>query len=338
MTCYFDLENFVAFSKQTIDKDYRKNAIQALSLLKDNFNIKINSKSYDECDEYVQILLTEFTDGVEGEVDLEFGCTANVLRQSNSFKGSILFLQDKETVSTIKERNEILCGGISEETDILSMLFLHKNKCHSEEFLGKNITAKNYLNLKNLPFTKLVIVDRYLLKNKDGISNIDFFEANILKLLKDLLASKKTRVDIIFVYQLKKTYDPVTKTHLTDGPEISKLTETIKKLVDKRSPKPNVIFIAVPTGKQIKDEHDRHIFSDYLRIKSGGSFIYFNNEGEMISSSTTVDFYSLSDRQYAENSINILKKIEEYSNYTLKNYGSDCYMPSTYNSDEMFKF
>ena len=51
--------------------------------------------------------------------------------------------------------------------------------------------------------------------------------------------------------------------------------------------------LSVVMAPQAIKEHDRGIFTNYLRIKSGDSFIYFDKNGKYKTKGTDIDFHSL---------------------------------------------
>lgn len=337
MNCYFDVSNFKEFSKQNVQEEIKEISMACLRMLKKNCNVIINEVSYEDLDEDMQILIEEFLTGVEGDLYFNKDVRENVSQTTKDFYGSILLLDDDLLIKTLKNKNQILVGGINEETETLSKLFIVDQEFHSEKQIGKEITSTNFLSLKSLPLTKIFIVDRYLFKGPEIGGNLGLFEFNIEKLLRSIFDGRKSKVDIVFVYQVHNKTVGIDHREYDNGPDKSKIVERIKKLVHKHCPKPNVIMIAVPKGK-IEDEHDRHIITDYVRIKSGDSFAYFTSTGSVSSKSLFVDFYSHGKKSYRENSRVLMSKINAYTNECITNYPTESYIPTDYPQNNLITF
>lgn len=336
MTCYFDIANFREFSKQNVQKETTEESMACLRMLKKNFNIILNDVAYDDLDEEIKILIEEFQSGVEGEFGFRKGIIESISKCQKEFFGSILLLDQATLVSTLKNKNQILVGCLTEETETLSKLLIADQEFHSEEQIGKHITFDNFLNLKKLPVSKIFIIDRYLFKGPEIGGNLGLFEFNIQKLLQTVFEDRQSKIDIIFVYQVHNKTVAADHRDYDNGPEKSTIVERIKKMVHKHCPKPNVCMIAVPKGK-IEDEHDRHIITDYLRIKSGDSFAYFKSTGEIGSKSLFVDFYSHGKKAYKDNTQVLLSKINTYTNECIAKYPGEIYIPSDYDKTNLIK-
>ena len=337
MDCYFDVLNYIEFSKQTIAKESKEEASECLRMIKKNFNIIINHANYDSLDEEVQILLEEFQSGFEGKLEFKHDIKANISDSEKEFFGSIILLDDEAIIRPLKNKQQILVGSLNEETETLSKLFIDQFEMHKEERIGEDIIFDDNINLRNLPVNKIFIIDRYIFKGPEIGGNISLFEHNTEKILTKIFSSRRSKIDLIFVYQINNKTVARDHKDFDNGPDKEKILNRIKSLVHKHCPKPNICLIAVPKGR-IDDEHDRHIITDYLRIKSGDSFTYFKSDGEICSKSLFVDFYSHGKKSYYENTKVLMNKINDYTNESIEKYFTDSYIPKEYTQKDLIVF
>ena len=306
MTVYFDKQNFINYFKIARDTEI---GIDTLRMVKKQLSVHLNFK-LDDLDEYEIILLEELKEGVDFEFKLTYN-TDKVKRplDKTSFpENDGVFLLDDESVSKIKLLHTILIGAVNEEIETLKRLIIENDySFHTEKVIGEHVTPDHHLNLFNLPFSTIIVVDRYMFHGPEIGGNISLFEYNLDKILKKAFQFKQGPSKLIFVFQVRIDL-PAGHTKYEPGPDLDKLYNKIKNVRTKYCTAPEIYFIGVPYGR-IDDEHDRFIFSNYLRIKSGDSFIYFNSIREKITNSSTVDYYSLANRSYFAATNKLLKKI-----------------------------
>jgi hypothetical protein len=317
MIVFFDKENFLNYLKNSHSSAM---GADTLRMLKKQLSIHLNF-SLDELDEYEMTLIEEFQEGVEINHKLTYGID-KVIRplKKNSFPfNNGIYLLNDEGVNNIKLLQNIIIGGINEEIDTLKKLIIEEDySFHFERLIGQHILPNNHLDILGLPFSTLIFVDRYMFKGSEIGGNISLYEYNIKKILENIFINKKGNSKLIFVYQIKVNVS-ITNPSYDKGPDLKKLTDKIKKITPKHCPTPEIYLIGVPDG-YIDDEHDRFIFSDYLRIKSGGSFVYFSSTGDIITDSTSVDFYSLASNKYRLGNNILLNKIRDIVNNTIIKY------------------
>jgi hypothetical protein len=332
MDCYFDISNYIEFSKQTVAKDSKETtetANECLRMIKKNFNIIINHENYESLEEEIQILLEEFQSGFDGNLEFDNKIKEKITDEHEKFFGSIILLDDDDLIQSLKDKQQILVGSLSEETKTLSRLFIDQYDLHKEKSIGRDITFDSNINLRSLPINKIFIIDRYLFKGPEIGGNISLFEHNMEKVLRKIFENRRSIIDLIFVYQINKSVAREHKDY-DEGPDKEKLVSKIKKIV-------HISLIAVPKGK-IADEHDRHIITDYLRIKSGDSFTYFKSNGEICSKSLFVDFYSHGKNDYNINTKTLMEKINDYTNEVIAKYPGENYIPKDYKQKDLIVF
>jgi len=316
MIVYFDRENYLNYLKES-----RKTWIgqDTLRMIKNQLVVHLNF-NLDELDEYEFILHEEFEEGVS----VDFRLTNNedkiarpLKKESFPTKNGVYLLKDN--VENIKKFHDVLIGTINEEIEVLKKLIISNDySFHLEKRIGVEILPNNHLDILNFPFSTLVVIDRYLFKGPNPGGNIGLYEYNLDKILKKIYQVKQSKSRIIFVFQINIRVARTDRNY-DEGPDIDSLINNIKKVVQKHCPAPDLFFIAVPQG-YIDDEHDRWILSNYLRIKSGDSLVYFNSRDEINSDSKTVDFYSLARRDYRKVNQDIVNKINDICDATLKDY------------------
>jgi len=325
MTVYFDKENFISYLKTVGDSSV---GVDTLRMVKNHLEVHLNF-SLSELDEDEGILLGEFTSGVAKDFKLTHS-NNNIVRplKKDSFPqfNGIYLLNVQAEVQKIKDLCVVLIGYVNEEVYTLKKLLLKEDYVfHKERVIGGDITPDDHLSIEDLPFRTLVIVDRYMFKGPEEGGNIGLFDFNIDKILKNAFQGKRGPSKLIFIYQIRLNVAK-TDSKYDAGPDFPKLIAKIKKAAHKYCPAPEIYLLGTPFG-QIDDEHDRFIITNYLRIKSGDSLIYFNSKDEILSKSKTVDFYSLGSRDYRYTTKIIVEKLKIIIDDTLKSYPQYCKVP-----------
>lgn len=336
MVVYFDKENYISYLKNTGKSDIAKDTLR---MIKNQLDVHLNFK-LEDLDEYEFILHEEFEEGVA----IEFKITKDIDKitrpldkDSFPFKDGIYLLNDDVNINKIKSLHTVLIGSLNEEIETLEKLIINRDySFHSEKIIGTDITPQKHLNILDLPFSTLVVVDRYIFKGPEVGGNLGLYEYNLDKMLKDMFSNKRGISKLIFVYQIN-VKEPRTSPRYDEGPDIEKLSAKIKKVVNKYCPAPAVLFIGVPAG-YIDDEHDRYILSNYLRIKSGDCTVYFNSVGEIKTASQSADYYSLAYRQYRLFNTKLVTKINGICNETLVNHQRFSKVPDGIDKNQIISF
>ncbi|MBN1186677.1 MAG: hypothetical protein JXB49_30650 [Bacteroidales bacterium] len=127
------------------------------------------------------------------------------------------------------------------------------------------------------PFTDAVLVDNYILNDASLVPS------NLEKILCEL--DKATPVP----------YNLTILTYLGDGNnriDGDKAFESLREMKQRLNLKFKMELVLAPRTFK---EHDRQIITNYIRIKSGDSFNYFNSHGSVITHGTEIVFGSLAD-------------------------------------------
>jgi len=308
MTIYFDKANF--FSLITSIKNNPQEA-DVLRFIKRQVNVHFNFL-IDELNEYESIIIEEFQDGVA------------------------------EYVEKIKRKHCVLIGNINEELSTLNKLIFDSDDYgfHTQKIIGPlRFDNWNRIEPYCLPFSTLLIVDRYMFKGHEEGGNLGLFDFNIAVILKKFYENKEGPSQLIFVYQTNPFVNSAN-TNFDRGPDIDVLKSKTKKAIkaaNKHCPAPNIVFVGVPNGR-IKDEHDRNIITNYMRLKSGDSLIYFKSDGSIITKSNDLDIYSMGKKEYRNSSDSLISKIRLYVIETIDTYPHYCSLESGLTKDDIIIF
>lgn len=142
-------------------------------------------------------------------------------------------------------------------------------------------------------FTDVVIVDNYI------FSSDELILSNFEKILIELSKATPVRFNLT-IY----TFEGFDK-YKIDG---RSLIRQINSIVEENKINCNIQLIIA--DNRVK-EHDRGIFTNYLRIKSGDSFNYFDLHGEVITKGTDIDFVSLTEPNARHAAKNVLEKLNQ---------------------------
>lgn len=196
-----------------------------------------------------------------------------------------------------KDYRTFYCLSFDEENDqkelvrkngyLVSFKQNYKQKWEEFRLLGKittgivrksKITFSSWTDLKPFltPFTDVVVVDNYIFADKSLIPS------NFEKLLGELSKATNSRFQLS-IYTFEERSNIKAR---------EELFQYLKELIYNNNLRCDVQLIFSPS--QVK-EHDRGVFTNYLRIKSGDSFNYFNSNGEVTTHGTEIEFKSMAD-------------------------------------------
>lgn len=249
---------------------------------------KTNLKLYntEQLSELNKLMLTTLCSGRNEttvcNIDKPFSSHNNKIKCENPL--TYFCLNEKNDTSRNKYRNKngylfAFNDELFASWERLSLLPL-KNKYSVRrglEQMPQNFTSWSILENYLTPFTDAVIIDNYLL------SDPSLIPSNFEKILVEL--DKATPVK----YRLSiYTYNGGDIRPLIGKVVFDSILEIKKRLQLKCD-----IELIVAKGKA--KEHDRGIFTNYLTIRSGDSFNYFNSKNEIITNGTDITFGSMAD-------------------------------------------
>jgi hypothetical protein len=147
-----------------------------------------------------------------------------------------------------------------------------------------------------LPLTDIIIVDPFILKNKD--TDTDTIDINLIGFLETLSKIINVRTNIV-VFTNPNNID-------VDYPALlPKIRAVLNKTTNVQ---PN--FTLVKTSK----EHDRTILTNYKRIYSGDTFNFFNNQGQKITKGKEIGYSSLGNAENHKLAIEVFNDLQTQLN------------------------
>jgi hypothetical protein len=244
-------------------------------------------------------LLTEGRKNSKIKLDPNFKLPYKQKFNEDSFFQSIFFINvtDENVKKKYLKNNYIPVAFLDDYMKkFKELVFLEKPKGKSVRKKTGNFNSWQELNDYVKHISDIVIADNYLLSDST-LLNSNFYE--IIKLFYTLRSDLNLT---IITYNNPKF--PFSIEQLKENIRMSLRNDRIKE-------KFNLILL----NSELK-EHDRGIFTNFLRIKSGDSFNYFNSKGEIITKGTELDFYSLTSPDYFEMTKVALDALKESSKKT----------------------
>jgi len=308
MNVYIDKSNLLSLIHSRSDNLYA----DSVKLLKKQLNIFFNfSKDDLKQDEVLMAWFATFTQGVGINNTFEFNTTfPERPLKSNTYKSfdaeglSSVYLLEDEKCDSLKSSGTILIGKVGEEIDVLGKLFLNQKDYLFEKKwrIGSKLFSKwNDLTSYSLPLTDIIIVDQYILKNKD--TDTDTLDTNLIEYLFVLTHSVNSKINIVIITHPDNIdYDFNTLR--------SKINTKVKSST---RAKPNITLI------KTRKEHDRTILTNYNRIYSGDTFNFWNNQGKKITKGKEIAYSSIAKSENHFLAKELISDIQKTINWNYKN-------------------
>jgi len=210
--------------------------------------------------------------------DCHVGFSANKL-------SSIYLLNDAD-IEFAKKEGALLIGSVGEEIITFNKIFLQQNDYdfHKDLKIGDtHFTKWDDGNKFALPLTDIIFIDSYILTDSSLI------ETNFIKLLQVLATNSRTLINITLYANNKHISIAFASLH-------KKVIESVEKIT---GVKPNftMILYSDQRSQESLAEHDRTIFTNYVRIKSGDTYNYFNSAGKVITKGREISYISLGKKE-----------------------------------------
>ena len=164
--------------------------------------------------------------------------------------------------------------------DFESFLFIDQPKKRAIRKKTGNFHSWEELKRYVLKATDIIIADNYIL------SDYLIWSPNLIKIISELCANRNNMNVTIVTFNNPRSPFDLEKMHeqLIEELKMNNLRESI-----------NIVLL----NKELK-EHDRAIFTNYVRIRSGDSFNLFSSSGEIITKGTELNFETLIDSENYE--------------------------------------
>ncbi len=226
------------------------------------------------------IFLTQLTTGRQGSkciVDERFKSPNKNTFPKKVNTRTVFFLHepDLETQNAYKNNNGLFIAFKNDYKDAWKQLSLFMKESVLPVRDGENICFKSWEQLKDYltPLSDLIIADNYLFDE-------NIWDANLFEFLKYFNEVAPVKFNLMILTFIGRKY-PI---------EIGTIYSRVNAKLKENDIHCNLCIIL--TTQTLK-EHDRGIFTNYIRIKSGDSFNYFDSNGNFITKGTDIDFHTM---------------------------------------------
>ncbi|MFT4646021.1 MAG: hypothetical protein ACI8ZX_002445 [Planctomycetota bacterium] len=308
MDIYIDKSNLISFVKSKSHELFD----DCNKLLKKQLNVYFNFPKNDLKESPLLLnWITTLSQGMgeENVIKFDYKEPARPLKSnsSNAFcsnKLTSVYLLEDDEAEKFKNSGCVLVGKVGEEIQVLNKLFLNQNDYDFERKWRINGDAfKTWGDLKefSLPLTDVLIIDPYILSNKD--TDTDTIDLNLINYLDVLCLESFTKANIIIVT------DPNKSSYSFE--EIK--SKIVSKLSTQLGKRPSFTLIFT------KREHDRGILTNYKRIYSGDTFSFWNNKGHKITKGREISYSSLAKKENHDLAIKLIEDIQKTVTFLIEN-------------------
>lgn len=288
MDIYIDKSSFISLMTSERNSKFE----DALRVLKKQLNIFFNfEKPPLEDDPDFWLYYDSFTMNMGKDNLLEFSHSfpekpikSNHANDFNQKQLSAVYLLEDENAYKLKASGGVLVGLLGEEIETISRLFLRQDDYSFEKRFNirRDLKSWSVLSDFSMPLTDIIIVDTYI------ISDISLIETNLCEFLKVLCSESRTSVNIV-IY-----------TNSQNSVSYENISQNIRKKVKEatgKSPKLTIVTYTMIRGLKSRAEHDRTIFTNYIRVYSGDSLNYFDHLGNVITTGREINYSCLANRE-----------------------------------------
>jgi len=294
MDIYIDELNLESFINQKDNSLYA----DTLKLLKRQLGLKFNfPKDRLKTNHKLAPLVQLLTSGM-GNTEITFNnnfpnrpLKSNSTNNFNSNQLSSIFWINDSDSNKLIESGSIILGELGEELNLINKLFFHQNDYLFEKKWRINGEGfRNWDDIKDfsLPLTDIIIVDNYILYNKE------IFKTNLLSYLSVLMHNSQAKVNIVMYAHPDQIDDDETE-----------ILKQIKSCVKNATGKKGTATI-IKTRK----EHDRTILTNYNRIYSGDTFNFWDGAGRKITKGKEITYSSNAREENHQLFKDILKDLQ----------------------------
>lgn len=304
MDIYIDKENLLSLINSNSESLYN----DCLKTLKRQLNVFLNFPKEDlKSNDKLMAWYSLFNDGVGDNSPIAFGSNfpprplkSNVYKGFNSRQLSSAYLIDDERFDALNNTGTLLMAKPGDELQLFNKLFLYNKDYIFEKrwrISSPNFSSWNDLLPFSLPLTDIIVVDPYILKNKD--TDTDTVDINLIGYLETLSSVIKAKTNIV-IFTNPRNID-------VDYPEL--LPKIRAVLNNNTNVQPN--FTLVKTY----NEHDRNILTNYKRISSGDTFNFFNNKGQKITKGKEIAYSSFANAENHELALLVFNDLQNQINF-----------------------
>lgn len=273
------------------------------SFLKSKTNLDV--RNYDENNVFHEAFFKHLTTG-RGDSKIIIGNESPIHKEGVVLakKPSTLYCingDDESNKEIIENKNGFIISFLNnykKQWERLSLVNHDKTLSVREDAYIKSCTLKSWEELDNYltKFTDVVIVDNYI------FSHNDLIPSNFEKILVQLNKATPIKFNLtIYTFEGDKSK--------LNG---SILMRKLDSIIEEHGINCNIQLIIA--DRKVK-EHDRGIFTNYLRIKSGDSFNYFDSHGRVKTNGTDIAFASMTEPNERAAAMNVLYEVNENIKY-----------------------
>ena len=273
------------------------------SFLKSKTNLDV--RNYDENNVFHEAFFKHLTTG-RGDSKIIIGNESPIHKEGVVLakKPSTLYClngDDESNKEIIENNNGFIISFLNnykKQWERLSLVNHDKTLTVREDAYIKSCTLKSWEELDNYltKFTDVVIVDNYIFSREWLISS------NFEKIMVQLNKATPIKFNLtIYTFEGDKSK--------LNG---SILMRKLDSIIEEHNINCNIQLIIA--DRKVK-EHDRGIFTNYLRIKSGDSFNYFDSQGRVKTNGTDISFASMAEPNERAAAMNVLYEVNENIKY-----------------------
>lgn len=289
MRFYIDKENMLSLLKSE-DKLFLEDVIK---VFRNQVDIALNfSKDEILSNELIKAFFSKMTYGRKREkapmfLDERFPerplCN-NLHTTLNSFNLKNGYLVNDENCDNTTTEGALAIKNKGQELNLFNQLVFGKSDYDFEKKMnigGDEFNKWEDLKRFTMPFTDLLLIDQFV------FSDASLIESNYIPCLKSLHANKCIQTNII-VYTDHDQFVKGGRSFKNIEKQTKEAVETITGI----KPTFTLILVRKQRGQKSFSEHDRTIWTNYLRIYTGDSFNHFNSRGEKISTGREIHLSS----------------------------------------------
>lgn len=285
MNAYIEIDSLRSLISQRSDDRYD----ECMRMLKRNLNLNFSfSKSDALSDPSIQPWIIGLTTGAMAKKpvwDCNYPDPVDELsldKIKSIDQLCAVYLLDDEKPQSLSKAMLVSCRG--RELDTLSQLYVNK-EIQEFEYEPDPIQIGSWKNLREYtaPCTDILISDRYILSRKSLLGR------NLYQIICTLVRRTRNLPINIVLF--------VEHNSIASDIDLDDVSDTIKESVeDIVGVEPRVTFVLCPQRPGRPVFHDRLILTNYRAITSGDSFNYFNEQGNVRTTSYGINISSLAKR------------------------------------------
>lgn len=216
---------------------------------------------------------------------------------------SAIYLIDDERLQVLKDKGAVLIGAPGEEFEVFNQVFLYlddykfekKFKIGSAEF-NKWKDLENYSSA----VSDILFIDAYILSEPGAIDD------NFIPFLKTLVSKSRCKLNLVVYVNndlVNISYDDISL-------KVRQAVELVTGI------KPNFTLIKVRDQRGVNSyaEHDRTIFTNYIRVYSGDTFNYFKADGSKRTKGREIHYSSFGDNENHNLALELINDIQNNLN------------------------